>query len=842
MNKKMFFIFAFTLLLLVGTVSATLDDAEVYYSFDNGDLSGSNPLDLSGNGYDGVSSGTFTTGSSGALHESFYFNSGVVTVGDHCEMGSSGSLAFWLKTVDDGGRFVFKNQASPTRSYYMQIIDGSLAMSYSQNGGGIEYNNVFSSTNIDDGNYHHYVIMYNGSNNTVTAYRDGSLFGRLDSGDNVPSSIYNNDQPVNLMGQLINNNVLVGNMDEFACYTRTLTPSEAIELYNSGVGFNPYADHDNFTVSVNDFSSSPVVNISVTVDGSTYINLSGSSITTALLENASSTYLVEVEAFNYFPRNYSSFNVSSDLLAVLHQSEISFITKELISNVTLSGVTYVVDGETNSTFYLAAGEYNVTASKSGYYDKNLTFNVSALDNLTLNVTGMFDSLVSFNLTDIVTTDLIATTSYVSVDDGSGYVANYSNSNGSISGIALIQGNYNVTLWADDYTYRYENVTVNSSSQTFSFSLYSSNSVWVTAKNFLSGSSLTDFTAEIYNANRTYTLNDSGTGLIMFSNVTSGVYTVSVTKTDFTTASYPLTVTGGSHQNVVAYLISSADSTIFGVTDIISGSVIEGATINMYKTIDGSWVLVSSDETDITGRVRIYYSPNLEYKFVIDKVGYEQREFFLNILFSTYTIRLTADTVSLPSLSGGAWVYAINNSGFFYDDIVNPFELSISSGTGTLEYYYLNVTEYNGTLHKVNCSNSYGCNDVFSFNITGATWNQTINVSYTVKESGRAAKTFRTFYIIQNIVADDTLATWKNVGGDGFGSLEKAFAATIILLILTGAAAVASLSLGVPAVSITGIVLAVGAGLMAAVGFIPVYVSWLIMLGVVMIVIFGRGEI
>jgi len=155
---------------------------------------------------------------------------------------------------------------------------------------------------------------------------------------------------------------------------------------------------------------------------------------------------------------------------------------------------------------------------------------------------------------------------------------------------------------------------------------------------------------------------------------------------------------------------------------------------------------------------------------------------------------------------------------------------------------LNVTEYNGTLHKVNCSNSYGCNDVFSFNITGATWNQTINVSYTVKESGRAAKTFRTFYIIQNIVADDTLATWKNVGGDGFGSLEKAFAATIILLILTGAAAVASLSLGVPAVSITGIVLAVGAGLMAAVGFIPVYVSWLIMLGVVMIVIFGRGEI
>jgi hypothetical protein len=635
-----------------------------------------------------------------------------------------------------------------------------------------------------------------------------------------------------------------GKLDEFKIFNRSLNTTEISNLYNYG-NINGSSISPNFSVYVTDkWDGSDVNNISVLIDDTTYTNSTGNTVTTSLLQNDTSTYLIQVSANDYFSKNYSNTNVSSNLAAELYQSIITFDLEEFFSGDSLSG-NVTIDGVTKTdseTWYLSAGTYNATASVVGYIDLVSEFNVSALDNKNIVLSGIYDSLVNFTLNDVVTTDLIAVSSYVNISSLAGFSGSYSSVNGSIENIALLQGNYSVTVWADDYAYSYQNISVNSSSQGFIYSLYSYNSVWVTAKDSLSGVNLSNFTVDVYNALNTYQLSDGLTGLVKFNNITSGVYSALITKDGYSSTSYVLTVTGGSHQNLIAYLIDDSSSSIFTIKDIVSSSIIEDAQVSMYKSINSSWALVASKNSDITGRVQFSYSPNIEYKFVVDKLGYDQRTFFLEILFSTYTIRMTPNSTSIPDVNIGEWVYEISNYGYFYDDMVNNFSVSISSGTGTLEYYYLNVTNFDGVVSSFTCLNSYGCSDDLSFNITDATWNQTINVSYSIKETGRALKNFKTFYIIQNTAPEDTVHGWSDAGGDGFGSLEKAIAATILMLLIVGGVAVASLSLGVPAITASGIALAVTAGLMASVDFIPNYAAWLIGLGVLLIVVFGRGEI
>ena len=837
MNKKFFLFIALSLLLLVGTVSATIDwdtEAEaviLLYEYSTG-VTGL--VDLTGNSNDATAYGgaSFNVGKTAFDFDGDgdYLDISSVAVADTSDY----TVSMWVnqETYASADQWLFDTQSGRTAFAFNKAT-------YTGNAGvydGASWNDLgyTLSTSTD----YHLVYVVDKSANTIKVYVNGDLENTISS---VPDKAIGGT--THIAQQNTGASEFNGLISDFIILNKAITMTEVGEIYAEGKNYNPYdVATSKFKVTAVDYvDDSSISSFWAYIDGTNYTTTNG-TIYTSLFQNNTNTFTLQVGATDYFSETYSSLAVTSDKEASLHQSEISFIAKELISGDTLSGVTYVIDGVTNTTFYLNAGVHTVTASKSGYYDKNLTFNVTAKQIETLNVTGMYDSLIEFNLNDIVTTDLIASTSYVSIDDGSGYVANYSNSNGSIEHIGLLQGNYSVTLWADDYAYLYENITVNSTSQSFNYTLYSYNSVWVTAVNSLTGDDLTNFTVNIYNDNKTYQLTDLNTGTAKFSNITSGVYTVLVAKDGFDSASYPLTVTGGSYQNLVGYLIAEGLSTIFTVTDIVSGSIIESAQVSMYKTIGASWVLVASEDTDITGRVQLSYLPDIEYKFVVDKTGYVQRTFFLEVLFDTYTIRLTPDVESVPDVNVGDWVYEISNNGYFYDDSVNNFSISLSSGTGTIEYYNLTVINYNGSSTQVDCSNSYGCTDDFSFNITGATWDQTINVSYTIKESGYSEKTFSKFYIIQNIAADDTMFDWSEAGGDGFGSLEKALAATILMLIIVGSVAVASLSLGVPAVTVSGIALAVTAGIMAAVDFIPNYAAWLIGLGVLLIVIFGRGEI
>ena len=525
----------------------------------------------------------------------------------------------------------------------------------------------------------------------------------------------------------------------------------------------------------------------------------------------------------------------------MHQSEISFDAQELISNNSISSCNYTIECQQNTTFFLNNGSHTVLVECPNYYAVNHTFNVTSLENLTINVTGIYNSIVEINLTDVITTDLIEFESFVTVDNNAGYVETFNASNGSLS-FNTIQDNYSLTLWAENYAFRYENVTLDALTEGFSYALYANNSLWVTAKDQNTGASLTNFTVEVFDANKSYEADDNLSGTVRINNITSGVYTVRVDKEGYAVADYALTVTGGSHQTLIAYLVASGSTTIFTVVDEISNGIIEGASASMYRTINSTWTLVSAQETDITGRVQYTYTPYIQYKFIIDADGYEQREFFLKPLFSSYTIRMTPDVQSEPDVNVGDYVYAINNSGVFWDDQNNSFEISIYSGTGTIEYYNMTVMNFNGSSESVNCGVAQGCTDVFNFEIVDALFNDSVVVEYWIKEVGRSEKYFKKVYYVQGTYNQDTLFGWRDVSDDELDDPSRALLVTIISLIVVGVVSFGSVAVGAPPVTVTGVVLGVLMEVFVFVNFIPSLAGHLVALGCLLIVLFGRGEL
>jgi len=370
-------------------------------------------------------------------------------------------------------------------------------------------------------------------------------------------------------------------------------------------------------------------------------------------------------------------------------------------------------------------------------------------------------------------------------------------------------------------------------------LYNSVTIYAYAVN---GSALTGYSVQIYNSNETYSGSESG-GSIYFTDLVVGDYTVVVSKSGYQNAEYSLSVSFGSHQTVNAYLDNLTTTTVdFTTINSISGAVIEGATINQYRTVGGNWTLVNSKLTDLTGRSRFDYSEDIEYRFDFIASGYENRIVYLEPLFSTYTVPLTPDIESVHDVNVGDWVYLINNSGNFFDDQINNFSITISSGTGTLEYYYLNVTNVDDSVTQVSCSVAYGCTHDFSLNISADDFTEVVIVEFWIKEVDQSEKYFKKNYVVQDIYNPSTLWGWKDVDDSDVGDLEKAFFAMIITLIVVGVVATASVMIGVPPITPSGFVLGATVEILALVGFIPSFSAHMIALGCILIILFGRGEI
>jgi hypothetical protein len=243
MKLKQIMIAMTVLLLACGVCYGDLNDGLVaYYPFDG------NANDESGNGNDGTEYNgvTYIYGIKGGA-------AGFEGVDDYIEIPHSTtlepsvfSISLWVKTLKStpGSHILNTNdQLSCNHGYNIsQYIDGRIGFAIDQLPScGDDVVSIGSDESINDGNWHHVVVVYN---STMSLYVD-SILQKLKNTANYAKT----GRPIRI-GNALNNNekIFQGSIDEIRFYNRVLTQSEIHELYDEAyrepsIVQNSYNDH-----------------------------------------------------------------------------------------------------------------------------------------------------------------------------------------------------------------------------------------------------------------------------------------------------------------------------------------------------------------------------------------------------------------------------------------------------------------------------------------------------------------------------------------------------------------------------------------------------------------------
>lgn len=363
-----------------------------------------------------------------------------------------------------------------------------------------------------------------------------------------------------------------------------------------------------------------------------YINETGNTIVTNLLTNDTNVYNITVTADGYFTEYYENYNVSSDLDADLKQSVIKFNITELATNDLLNGINYTIDGNQSITndvgeFYLSAGTYNVTASKDGYYNLTQEITVSALDNKTISLSGMYNTIINLSALDISTNNTINTFDGWLYDQNNSVNYTFSTTNSYEELPALNNTVYSISVSPSGYATETDSLTTNSSLVVFNTSHYLFNSVNIVVKDITNLSTIdwqTVSVAVIYND--TSYINTTSDGTFILSLLAPADYELRFSSNGYITTSGFVTVLNDSAQNLVVYLDknTTTEAQTIRVIDIGSDRV-SGAIVTVQKeTLNTSnlWTTVSQVETNSEGEAIAFIEkdPTIFYRFSVSLDG------------------------------------------------------------------------------------------------------------------------------------------------------------------------------------------------------------------------------
>jgi 5-hydroxyisourate hydrolase-like protein (transthyretin family) len=849
--NKNFLIFGLLFLVLISGVSASLlDDMKIYYKLDEG--AGTTAIDYMSYVNGTISGATYTTG---LINTGLLFSAGTNRIDissgfidrDNTE---SMTTSAWVNTSSNTKQFIFGHRNGNT-IYYLNI-EADLTLRFYVRDSASTVGSIYCHKDITDGNFHLVTGIYNATSDVLSIYINQTLCNSTSYTVNAGSHYIATASTFKIGSDESNADAFNGIIDEIGIWY-TDKSSDLETLYNLGVGLQPpFVTKFLITTNLADYNITMVSNETKNYDSNTTTFTTGLELTDERLWNI--TLIPNSILYNNLTfTNYNiSLNGSLTTSFTLKNANISFTANEIITNnniynfnISLGNGTILTDS--NSSHMIAYGYYNLTFIKSPYYNLTLTNQLISTDT-TIDFPNIYASIlnVTFN-TQSTNTTINQNGNFSFTFGGSNH--EYIIYNGS-SLLYLPLGTYtNINARTGNYAYLTPaDFTLTTATATKIYYFYEWNSVWFYAKDFVTATNLTNFQVTIYNENTTITQSNTTGEVIKINNLTNGQYKALFIKEDYNNAEYIVSVSDGSYQTLTAYLINDTleSTTNFLLKDRTSGGIISGATISMYNLINDSWALVSSSLTDITGRLEIKYIPDREYKFIVTITGYETREFLLKPTYTQYTIYLTSIADSLDTSTSGDFYYIISNNGLFYDDSQNNFSISILSGAGSIEDYVVRVSLANGTSVTASCINAYGCTDDLSLNIAGASFLDVVAVNFSVNESGKDTKNIVINYKIQSVPSTRTFANWINAGegatDEGLGDLEKAMISTIIMIIVTGVIASLSIGMGVPPVTTSGITLTITSGLFAFVNFIPNYAFYLIGIGALLIVLFGRGQI
>jgi len=159
-----------------------------------------------------------------------------VSMGNPTALQITGELTVscWVKITGSTGSnqaFIYKDAAGAGRCYKLQLQGSTDLANFTIFNGGTAFH-TYSTSTINDGNWHHIVAVYTPST-SVVIYVDG--VAETTNTSSVPASIDNDPVPFELGRRADGVFYLQGSLDEVSVFNTALTPANVTSIYNSGV-------------------------------------------------------------------------------------------------------------------------------------------------------------------------------------------------------------------------------------------------------------------------------------------------------------------------------------------------------------------------------------------------------------------------------------------------------------------------------------------------------------------------------------------------------------------------------------------------------------------------------
>lgn len=721
MNHKLLFGLVLSFMLLTVSGFAVLNDAYVAYSFDDDDLTGSDPLDVSGNGLTANNNGA-TTGASGLLKQAFDYDGAndYINRSDNLFTGNEGTIVYFINfdTISNFDWLAQQGDSNTDRSFDFFFTTGpKLKVAYSTSSSG-SYNTEYTQTGtFSTSGWTMIAFVRNGTNHTL--WINGSQEPWTLTAGSATSSNYRNPTTDGwrLYGRDGGSNSIDGRGDMTMYYNRALTGSELADIWNSGAGLNPYAS---FVVSAQEyFDNASLTNFSADVSitnssGTFYYNKTTTNGSIEYDEFDSGTIINITVKKDGYAVNDTRLNYDSgtSLTARLSESQVTVNASSVITNATVNNFNVTILGNIyagESPINITAGTYNFSFSKDGWFNKTQSINITANTTQNRTINNVYDSLVNISFFEAVTNETANSVSFFINNTGLGYSLSANTGADNTYNFTTLQGlQFNLSVVGGVYNPDVFPFTVSNMTQNESFEVQLLNSLVVSVFDINMNELITstNTTLQFTNSTHQFSQEINGTGVI--ENLTDGSsYVIKASASGYDNLTYNL-VYDSSVGDLDLYLTPAGSLITFDIIDALDNPL-ENARLEVFAFVNGTSTKVGDQETNIIGRVSFFLNTTQTHSFRISKSGFITQNFVLASIDETsYTIKMQEQTLIdfESAFSNIIYNYEPNNSTL--TPTVNNFIWTVTATDSDLEYFSIQLFDENNTLiNSVNSSIASG---------------------------------------------------------------------------------------------------------------------------------------
>jgi hypothetical protein len=354
-----------------------------------------------------------------------------------------------------------------------------------------------------------------------------------------------------------------------------------------------------------------------------------------------------------------NFANSNDINQSTFQASLRLNASAIITNNAVSPANFTINGITKGVheyFYLDVGNYNITFSKDGWFSKTQQFNINYtysnliptqitdFYNQTQTISGVSDT--AFNLTIYNfynVSDTLSTFQVYASNNAFGYTDFYSVTTGSVAIATISNLLMNLTFTSTGF-HNTSYLNYNTSND-LNAPMFPTNQIlmrFYSASTGLLINQTVNVTAQNSTTEKTFVF-QNGQGVVDdLPQSLSYIFTINTA--GFTTANFfrAVPVPSVNTPAMDFYILETGQNVTFTISDT-AGSPLEGSLVQIERFVTGTYQLVASQETDITGNAYLSLVLANTHKVTISKSGYKTVQFVTPSLQNAYAITLQTTT-------------------------------------------------------------------------------------------------------------------------------------------------------------------------------------------------------